>query len=161
MTPRSLSRRAGFTLFELLIVIVVGAVVSLVAIASLSNQRSRTDLDLTAKKMSAALRDAASRSIAQERGTSWGVRFENASGSRPFFAVFWGSYSTTTIAYRDALSPHVTYLTSTIPSGSAVTVTFSQLTGEASASTTIGLVLVARSDMRATLSIASSGAIAY
>lgn len=99
--------------------------------------------------------------MAQEQGVSWGVHFANATNTAPFYAFMASStYSTATVVGYYRLPPSISYLTSTLASGAALDVTFSPITGAASASTSIGLFAVGQA-LSSTIRISSSGATSY
>ena len=99
----------GFTIFELLIVIGILAVVSGFMIFNLFGYRRYQDINLTTQEIAAVLRNAQNRSIAQEAGGSWGVHFEN-SATDDFYELFLGqSYATSTIYSKMVLRPTVEF----------------------------------------------------
>lgn len=152
---------SGFTLVELLIVIGIIAIVAVVNLPNLLGRRNAGDLKNTATQIAILLRQAQSDSMAQEGGMAWGVHFQNATNTAPFYALFSSVYSSTSTAGRYRLPNTVAYLTSTIPSGSSSDITFSQISGAASASTSVGLYLVSQPSQQSIISIASSGAVSY
>ncbi len=80
---------AGVTLIELLLVV---SVITLVALASIFgggvNKNNRT-LQVVLTEVSAVLENAKQKSIAQEHGEEWGVRFVNESPA-PFYEIVSG-----------------------------------------------------------------------
>lgn len=125
----------GFTLVEVVLVAAIITVLAIVIFPSLTSRRSYEDLNATTKKIMALLREAQSRSISQASSTSWGVHFENATTTSPFYALFSSSYSTSTTVGYYRLPPKVTYAPS-LAQGSSTDVTFAQITGLPSASST-------------------------
>ena len=156
------SQKKGTTLIELLIVIGIIGVLASVTFLSLFGTRRQNDLKGTSQAIAALLREARSRSVAQSSSTSWGVHFENSTVTSPFYALFFSAtYApTTTIGYY-RLPSSVGYASSNIPSGSFKEVTFSQLDGLASASTSVSLYLLTSPTNSSTINIASSGAVSY
>ncbi len=130
----------GFSLVEMIIVIAIIAIVATVSLINLRGFRSRTDLNSSVQKISALLREAQSRSGAQESGKIWGVHFENSISVAPFYALFYDTYGSTTVIERYALPNMIGYSASSISRGSSTTITFSQISGFPSASTSITLV---------------------
>lgn len=155
--------KKGFTLIELVIVFGIIVAVGAVAFANLSTRKSVTDLTATSQQIASLLRQAQIDAIQQKSNTSWGVHFENSTTTTPFYALFQTSYSTATIVgglYR--LPPTVAYTTSTLASGATLNMTFSAITGTASASASIGLYMPQQnSAFSSTISIASSGSVTY
>ncbi|HUX35438.1 MAG TPA: prepilin-type N-terminal cleavage/methylation domain-containing protein [Candidatus Paceibacterota bacterium] len=155
------SEKSGTTLLELMVVIAIIAVISLFGFLSLFGRKGATDLTNTTAQMASLLREARSRSVSQASSTSWGVHFDNATSSVPFFALFYGTYGVNTRIGYYRLPATLVYATSTIPSGSSINVTFSQISGLASASTSIGIILINGSLNSSTINVASSGAVSF
>ncbi|MEK7507861.1 MAG: prepilin-type N-terminal cleavage/methylation domain-containing protein, partial [Patescibacteria group bacterium] len=155
--------RRGFSLIEFAIVIVLIIIVSGVSLINLLGSRNRANLDSSARKISAMLREAQSRSAVQESGSAWGVHFENSTNTAPFYALFYNSYGASTAVERYPLPNLVSYATSSISQGSFLEITFAQISGFPSASTSVILVLkiggttVTSSVVR----VSSSGLIGY
>lgn len=155
--------RKAFTLIELLIVI--GLIVAIIAVAlpNLFGRRNTEDLANTATQIATLVRQAQSDAMAQEGGLSWGIHFQNGPGT-PSYSLFSSSSSaynaSGTMGYY-RLPSTVGYLASILPVGSSSTVIFSQITGTASASTSVGLYLLADSSQQSVVSIALSGSVSY
>lgn len=86
-SPR-VAKRGGFTLIEMLIVLSIGVILGTIGILSLSNYRREQSLRLSAQSIVAFLKDAQSRSISQEEGLQWGVRFYEPAGGRDSYYLF-------------------------------------------------------------------------
>ena len=153
--------RQAFTLIELLVVMGIIVAIALVALPNLLGRRNTGDLTNTATQIAALLRQAQSASMAQEQGVSWGVHFQNATATAPFYALFTSVYSTTSTTGYYRLPNTVGYLTSTLSSGSSLDITFSQILGAASASTSMGLYLLGQPSSQAIISVASSGVVSF
>ncbi len=152
----------GFTLIELLVVMGILVALSVITVVNLAGKRTDTDLVSATQQIATLLRQAESDSMAQEGGASWGVHFSNSTSTAPFYALFSGSYATGTVSGQYPLPPTVAYVTSTLASGATLDVSFSQITGAASASTSIGLYMPKENTaFSSTISIASSGAVNY
>lgn len=137
-------------------------VLSVITVVNLAGKKTDTDLISTTQQIATLLRQAESDSMAQEGGVSWGVHFSNSTSTAPFYALFSGSYATGTVSGQYRLPPTVAYVTSTLASGAALDVSFSQVTGAALASTSIGLYMPKENTaFSSTISIASSGAVNY
>lgn len=136
--------REGFSLIELAVVIGVMIILSIFIFSSLLSRRSRLNLDNTARQITASLREAQSRSIAQEGATIWGVHFDNGT-TTPFYALFKTSYSASTIQSLQRLPTSVCFATSSIAQGGTLDITFAQISGLPSTSTSITLNLVSGS----------------
>ncbi|MBI2623599.1 MAG: prepilin-type N-terminal cleavage/methylation domain-containing protein [Candidatus Liptonbacteria bacterium] len=159
--PLSLvTSRRGFTVLEVMLVVFVGAIFAALLFTSMWGFHNRTEFEDASKKMAAVLREAQSRSLARASSTSWGVHFENSTGTTPFFALFYGSYATATSIGYYALPTSALYATSSLASGATRDVTFTQITGAASASTTI-TILMRAGTASSTIAVASSGVVSY
>ncbi|GEM_PF-745504 len=134
------SRKKGFTLIEIAVVMGIVVLLSVVGLGSLFNRRSRVDLDNTTRQIVALLREAQSRSAAQENGTIWGVHFDNAA-TTTFYALFKTSYNASNTVGSYPLSTVVRFSTASIPSGRTLDITFAQISGNPSTSTPLTLEL--------------------
>lgn len=146
---------------ELLVVIGIIGVFASVAFLSLFGTRRQNDLNETSQKMAALLREARSRAVAQTFNAGWGVHFENGTATSPFYALFSATYSSTTTAGYYRLPPRVGYASSSIAPGSFKEITFSQLNGLASASTSVNVYLLDNPAVSSSVNVASSGAVSY
>lgn len=104
--------RAGFSYAEFLIVITLTIIIVLGTTASLLRFTHDQAPQSAARAIRAVLRDAEQRSIAQEEGMYWGVRFENLSGPRDRYMLIKSavsnalSYAVSSVVY---LSPSVQF----------------------------------------------------
>lgn len=156
------TRRRGTTLVEMLIVMGLVTAFALIGFVNLFGKRGQNDLNSTAQSIAALLREAESRSMVQTSSTSWGVHFENSTSTAPFYSLFASStYSTSTAQGYYRLPGTVGYVASTLASGASLEITFAQLSGLASASTSIGIYLTNNPGNSSTISVASSGAVSY
>lgn len=134
-----LKARAGLSLIEISIVVVIISIVTVVAVSNLVGTRSKAELDNTTKRIVALLREAQSRSISQDENTVWGVRFDNSTTTKPFYALFKTSYSAANVVSRFNLPGSVQFVTSSIDEGGTLDISFVQLSGVPSTSTSISL----------------------
>lgn len=151
----------GFTLIELLLTVGIIVLITGVAFLNLSPRRNAADLSNTAGQITAFLREAQNNAMAQAQGVAWGVYFSNVTSTAPFYALFSSSYSTSTTVSYARLPATVAYATSTLAVGATTSITFSQVVGTASASTTIGVYFISQSSQSSTISVASSGRVSY
>ncbi len=134
--------RRGFSLIEIAIVIAIIGIISIVAISNLFSRRSRVDLDNSTRQIVTLLRDAQSRSINQEDNVVWGVHFDNTTTTSGFYSLFKTSYSATNTVARYNLPNLVQFATSSIASGGTLDITFTNISGVPSTSTSITVQLV-------------------
>jgi len=119
--------RGGFTLFEILLVVGIAAILGGIMIVMLFSQRNVRELNDTARKIAAALRESQSSAAVQKFGTQWGVLFNNTS-TPPYFAIFSGaSPDPSTTQSQNPLPERVRYYD---PANNySKSVAFSQITG--------------------------------
>jgi type II secretory pathway pseudopilin PulG len=151
----------GFTLIELAVVMTIMILISIVGLASFVGRRNTSDLSDATKQIGAILREAQAHSTSDDGGVAWGVHLANTTNTPAFYALFKTSYSVANTVSYYRLPTTVGYVTSTLGSGSSTDIIFTQLSGIASASTTIGLRLLAQSSQSSSISVASSGAVSY
>ena len=161
-TTYNLQPTRGFTIIEVLLVLGIIVIVSTVAFISLSGRKGTSLLDGTVRQMGSLLREAQSKSVSQVNGTTWGVVFDNTTTSQAFYGMFKGtSYTPTTSVSYYHLPASIYFTTSTIAAGSKINIYFSQVSGAASASATIGVVLQSPSLPSSTISVNSLGAVNF
>ena len=149
---KSFSRRAGFSYAELMIVMVLIVITSLGTMLSLIKFYRTQEPRIAMRAMAAVVRDAAQRSISQDNGKYWGVRFDNLAG-RDRYVLF----SATTPALAGYATSSVTYMgAATVFSAPIIssTILFDKLSGNA---LIVGCPLVVSS----TITVASSSIHVY
>ena len=99
----------GFTLIEILVVLGISIILAMGGLFSLSNLRRHQSLRLAAEGMVAFLRDAQQRSISQDEGSGWGVRFENSESERDSYRRFKGTDSSA-VSEKITLAPGVEFV---------------------------------------------------
>lgn len=158
---RSVASKDGFTLIELVIVITLIAIVGVVVVISVSGGRDQRELQATTVQIGSLLREMQSKAMAQASSSSWGVRFENATATTPFFASFVGDYSTSTRSGYYILPRSLSFSADTVSPGDYVEVSFSQLSGSASSSKSINIYLKSKPSSSSTITVATSGLVTY
>jgi type II secretion system protein H len=73
----------GFTLFELMIVIAIMGILAAVTVAIVPTIGRGRELETDRDKIVAYLRHARQKSVSQEEGKQWGVRFDNSNSALP------------------------------------------------------------------------------
>ncbi len=154
------SRQEGISLIETLIAVAIGILFSMLFFVSLSSSRSRTEFNYTASQIGATLREAQTRALTQTSNATWGVHFENATATTPFFALFYGTYGTSTRVNYYAFPQSVTYATSSLALGSSTEVTFSQITGFPGSPASITIRTLS-GNVSTTISINARGGVSY
>ncbi|MEK7089654.1 MAG: prepilin-type N-terminal cleavage/methylation domain-containing protein, partial [Patescibacteria group bacterium] len=125
---QSFNFRGGFTMLELVIVIAIMAVLSTVGFVSLSGFRGKQNLKKTTDELVAAIVGTQKRSISQDAGSRWNVRFSNTTSSGSQYIVFSGtSYATSAIDKIYGLNRNIQF--SEPYSGSTSNAFFAPFTG--------------------------------
>ena len=95
----------SFTLVELLIAVGIIGVLATVGIINIASYRSKHSFDLDIESITGALRNTQYRSIAQESGQGWSIRFTNSTTTDDYFEIFPGTtYSASSVVVRGNLS---------------------------------------------------------
>jgi type II secretory pathway pseudopilin PulG len=144
-------------------VLVVGMITALavIGVLNLAGRRGQTEFDSAVRQITALLRDAQVRSVAQASDQGWGVHFENSTTTPAFYALFFGTYSATTTVGYYRLPASVAYDSASLAPGASREVTFAQITGAASTSTSVTVYLVTRPAVSSTIAVSLSGAVNY
>ena len=156
LMPRANSL-TGFTIIETIIVIAIIAIIAVVSLFNLVGYKNRAELDSAVRQVSALLREAQSRSAVYESGKTWGVHFENATATAPFYALFYSPYSSSTVVKYYAFPNLVKYATSSLGIGSSTEITFTPLSGLPSASTSLVFVLSVGGSVTTSSAVVVSG----
>lgn len=148
----------GLTLIELLIVIGILVLIGTVGIVSLSGYRSRQDLDLSARRIVNALRDAQQRAITQEAESQWGIRFQGVDSGKDLFHLFSGpSFTAATSTYD--LPPTIEF--ADLGGNKTLDVVFSKLTGLPTSTAEVKIRLAGDTSVTQTISVSSAGRVSY
>ena len=98
------TRKSGFTMIELLVTIGIVAILSSVSFISLGTYRKKQNIERTLDEVVAAVQSTQKRSVTQEGGYAWGMRFENNTTSHTY-EIFKGStYASSTSMSKLGLS---------------------------------------------------------
>ena len=144
----------AFTLIELLIVIGIMIVLATVSFLSLASYRQQQTIRLASQSLTTFIRDAQAKSVSQESGLQWGVRFYTQPAGRAAYYLF---TDPTTPLNTVALPGGVEY----DPAMGALPkdVVFSRITGLPSPPTTIILRLTNQTAVTRTITINAQGTI--
>lgn len=129
---------SGFTLIELLVVIAIAAVLATVSFIGLNGFRASNDLQRTGEEMAAAIQNTRQRSLSQENGMRWGMRFSNGSSSQTYTAFGGTSYASSTSMNAYTLTNGISF--SNPPASTSIDVSFNPLTGSLGGNQIISLV---------------------
>ncbi len=131
--------RAGFTAFEIILVVGMVVVVGIVVGRNLGGYREARSLENTAEEVRALVQDAQRKSMTQEEESAWGVRFTNAASGDDSVIVFKGqSFVGGTVQRTYVLKRQVQFFDP--GPGATRDVVFGALTGIPVASTSLSLV---------------------
>lgn len=126
----------GFTLVELLIVVILIGILTSISIASLSGYTRRQTVTQAAKNLEADLRAAKNRAVSGVEGQLWGIHFDWGTDNQAYtiFSTPSFAYSAGTTEIRKELSANVT-ITNGQPAFGAgsniLNIVFNRLNGEA------------------------------
>jgi type II secretory pathway pseudopilin PulG len=151
--------KKGFTLLETLIVVGVTVAIAGVGISSYVGQQRVKLLESTAREIVGYLRYAQQKSISQEQGLQWGVRFENPASGSDFYALYTGTTYSSPLEIK-YLPAGITFQTPA--QGNSVNVSFEKLTGVSTISTTQSITIKSTvTNSTTTISISGQGVIFY
>jgi len=150
---------SGFSLLELLIVIGIMAILGTFLSLNLFGLSQRKNIDSDTQKIAYILRSAHDKSVEQESSSQWGVHFENPTTGTGFFAVFSGSYSSSSVSSRINLSSSDVFLN---PSrGNYLDVVFLKESGLPSSTSSIIIALDSNNAVSSTITILPEGQVKY
>ncbi len=129
---------SGFTLIELLVVIAITAALATVSFISVGNYGVSNSLQRTGESVVEALRNTRQRSISQENGLRWGMRFSNATSGQTYTSFGGASYASSTSKNTYALKNGIFF--GNPPASSSLEVLFNPVTGFSAISQTITLI---------------------
>ncbi len=127
----------GFSLIELAVVVTIVIIISVVAATNLFSRRNQLSLNSVTQQIATTLREAQSRSVAQESNSVWGVKFVNVTTTAPYYELL---QSGVTVSHH-RLPTGIQYSTSSIEQGQDFVVNFAQVSGFPFPSTVIRLNL--------------------
>lgn len=129
----------GFTFIEVVIVVALVVIISATALISLSGYRTSQNLKLAANEIFSVIKDVQNRSITQQDGKQWGLRFTNATSGTQSYETFSGaSYATSAVDRLYSLARNVKF--GEPGPSSTVDVVFSAISGKLSANKIISLI---------------------
>jgi type II secretory pathway pseudopilin PulG len=130
---------SAFTLIETLIVTGILAALVTTAFVQLAGFKARHSFDLDSETIVGALSNAQSKSIQQENGQSWGVRFANVNGQAQYQIFSGTTYNSANVVTADSLSAVSSFTNP--PATSTLDVVFNKLTGVPSTGSAAVVVL--------------------
>lgn len=129
--------RKGFSLIELVAVVLMIGTLAVIVVSNLFSRRSRVEFDNTTRQIAALLREAQSRSASRDESVGWGAHFDNNTSTKPFYALFKSSYSAENTVSRFNLPNLIRFATSSVAEGGTLDIAFAELSGAPSTSTPI------------------------
>ena len=133
------ARNHGFTMIELLVVIAIMAILSTTGFMFLGNFSANNNLKKVLAEVEAVADATQKRSMTQDAGKRWNIRFTNSTSSGSQYIVFSGaSYATSSIDRTYALAHNVQF--SEPSAGNSFDVLFAPLTGALPSRKIISLV---------------------
>ncbi|MFA6135918.1 MAG: LamG-like jellyroll fold domain-containing protein [Candidatus Paceibacterota bacterium] len=156
-TKRFFACKKSFTMVELLISVGIVIVMAGVAFIGFGNYKNRHSFDLDVENIVEAIRNTQNRSINQEGGYGWSIKFTNSTSSIDYYQIFSGtSYATSSVVVESGLNP-VTDLVSPVD-GSSKTISFIAISGKPILSDSL-VVRMKGGSNTAVVSISSQGKI--
>jgi prepilin-type N-terminal cleavage/methylation domain-containing protein len=144
----------GFTLFELIVVITITAILAAITVAIVPTVGRGRELEAERDKIVAYLRHARQKAVSQEEGRQWGVRFDNTQSATPKYMLFSGA-SFSSAAETIFLSSKVQF---NDPSGGNTRdIVFVKITGTTTAASVI--VALRNTGQTKTVSVNSQGVV--
>jgi prepilin-type N-terminal cleavage/methylation domain-containing protein len=131
--------KKGFTLIELLVTVGIISIVSVVSLLGLGSYNARKNIERALDEMKAAVKNTHSRSVVQENGKTWGIRFANPATSSDIYQVFSGLSFSTSAVNRFGSFRNGVFLSNPAVS-STIDVIFTAVTGKPNNSQVISLV---------------------
>jgi len=128
----------GFTLVELIITLAIIVFIGGAVVLGLSGQRSSQNLKLTLNEFISVIRDTQNKSITQESGKQWGIRFSNLPAIQKYEIFSGPSYASGTVSKAYSLSRGIKF--SEPPASSTYDLVFSAISGQLSGNKIISLV---------------------
>ncbi|MFH0712464.1 MAG: LamG-like jellyroll fold domain-containing protein [Candidatus Jorgensenbacteria bacterium] len=117
----------GFTLIELMVAFGILIIVSSVGFISLSRYKGGQDIELSMEEITSVIRDVQKRSITEQDGKQWGIRFDNANSSYKIWSG--SSYASGTVDRLYSLKRNIVFGN---PSTSTADIIFSAISGKLS-----------------------------
>ena len=152
-------KKSGFTIIELLLVMLILASISGFLAVRFFGAYRRQGLESDTQKIVFTLRGARDKSINQEDFSQWGVHFDNSSSTASYSLFKGGSFATGTVVSSNLLSPGVDF--SNPAEGSSADFIFSKLSGIPSAAGTVSVFLIDSPSSTKNIVINGNGTVDY
>jgi len=132
----SIGKRHGFTLAEALIAVGVLALLTVFVGPNIFGFRDKQNFELDTQNVVNALRNAQSRAIAGERGSSWGLYVVNATSTQDYYDIFFGdAYASSSVVTHNELQTSSQFIDPT--QGNARSIIFAAQNGQVATTTSI------------------------
>lgn len=152
---------AGFTLFEVVIVVLILSILAAIVVADFLSLQKKSDLEGSANEIATVLRLAQSRTVASESSSKYGVYFDNLVSPNKYVLFKGTSYTTREVGSDQTyFFPNTLEFSSVSLSDGNETV-FEKLTGASEKSGSVTIRFKADASQTKTVYISSSGVIDF
>lgn len=97
-----LKAESGFTMIELVLVVAIGVILATVGVINIQKFRNSKDVEFSLNELAAAVEETRTRSVAQESGERWSIRFISTSTGTDAYEIYTGAVyaSSNVVSYR-------------------------------------------------------------
>lgn len=122
-----IQKKSSFTLIELLISVAILTVMVTFGVASFSGLQTRKAFVLDGENLVEAIRNTQNRSMTQEGGYAWNIKFTNSATEGSYFEIYSGNYATSSVSLKKTLSNKSSFTNPAV--GFSKTISFAAITG--------------------------------
>ena len=151
-------KKSAFTLIEVIISIAILATVSTVGFFAFTSYKGSKNIELTMNELVAVIRDVQKRSITEQDGKQWGLRFINSTSTTHSYETFSGaSYSSSSVNSTNPLRRSVAF--GNPSEGLNMDTIFSAISGKLGETRIISLISQRRDNLVGDVTMLSQGTI--